>query len=470
MREPFNVRGVIEGFYGPPYTFEQRRDLFAFLAEAGLNTYMYGPKLDPFHRKEWRQPYPAEFLDHFAELVVVGGQVGVRFVFALSPGLNFDPAVNDTERVQEKLLSLFAVGVRDFCLLFDDVGRDSPGADPQVQVDLVNDALAFLRQRDERTTLCFISNLYAGTAEQLATDTSPLGTLYSTPSSTCYRAYARIAGEVPIMWTGPGVFSDRVTAVEARRLRDFCGRPVLLWDNYPVNDTVVAQELFLAPYRGREAGVGEVLEGVLLNPMLQPQASKIPLWTAGRFFASGQAYDPLEAWEEALMIVSGGKGVDALRTLAEQFQSHPLIGDTGESARLAEAVREFFATRSAAGGALLRKIFAAFAANEREMEETLGNAALLAELREPSQKLSLLGEAGLLALELLEERGRGTMVDIRRIDELLAAAKQIPWLVGGNTRMAPTLARLLGEREARQADVLGGFFDRVLRDLGARPV
>ena len=58
MEPSLPVRGVIEGFYGPPYTFDQRRDLFRFLAEADLNTYVYAPKLDPYHRDRWREPYP----------------------------------------------------------------------------------------------------------------------------------------------------------------------------------------------------------------------------------------------------------------------------------------------------------------------------------------------------------------------------------------------------------------------------
>src|SRR5262249_16174388 len=69
---PVGVGGGVEGFYGPPYSFAQRRGLFSFLARAGLNTYIYAPKLDPYHRDQWRTPYPPDFLAHFGDLAELG--------------------------------------------------------------------------------------------------------------------------------------------------------------------------------------------------------------------------------------------------------------------------------------------------------------------------------------------------------------------------------------------------------------
>jgi len=465
MEPSLAVRGVIEGFYGPPYTFDQRRDLFRFLADAGLNTYVYAPKLDPYHRDRWREPYPTELLEHFGELAQIGGAIGVRFVYALSPGQDFDPAAGDTARVERKLLSLFEVGVRDFCLLFDDIAANTASADPEVQVDLVAHTFTFLRQLDARTTLCFISNFYTGTAEQFATDASPFQALFPTPSSSYYRAYERIPGEVPIMWTGPAVFTDRLTGAQARAFQALAGRPVLVWDNYPVNDTVLANELFLGPYSGRDTTLGDSLQGVLLNPMLQPQATKIPLWTAASFFSSGRGYDPEAAWEEALEVASNGRGTDALRRLAQQFRSHPLIGDDRESAPLADAMEAFFSTGSGPSRTALGDLFAAYARNEEELETSLGNPGLLAELREPAHKLSLLGEAGTVALRLLDLERGGQGFDVAELESAVAVADEIPWRVGANTPIPPVLARLLGEHDARDADVFGDFFARVLEEL-----
>ncbi len=64
-----SVRGTVEGFYGPPWTHEQRLAHLEFSARVGLNAYVYAPKHDPLHRQLWREPYGAGQLRQFAELV-----------------------------------------------------------------------------------------------------------------------------------------------------------------------------------------------------------------------------------------------------------------------------------------------------------------------------------------------------------------------------------------------------------------
>ncbi len=45
------IRGVIEGFYGRPWTHQQRLSLIDFLADRGMNTFVYSPKDDPLVRR-----------------------------------------------------------------------------------------------------------------------------------------------------------------------------------------------------------------------------------------------------------------------------------------------------------------------------------------------------------------------------------------------------------------------------------
>ena len=54
----FHRRGIVEGFLGPLWSMAHRRRLLAFGAARGMNTYLYAPKDDPYHRKLWRRPYP----------------------------------------------------------------------------------------------------------------------------------------------------------------------------------------------------------------------------------------------------------------------------------------------------------------------------------------------------------------------------------------------------------------------------
>ena len=82
------LRGVIEGFYGTPWTEDARLDMISFCGRTGFNAYIYAPKDDPYHREKWREPYPATELQNLARLVAAAQQNGVRFIFAVSPGLD----------------------------------------------------------------------------------------------------------------------------------------------------------------------------------------------------------------------------------------------------------------------------------------------------------------------------------------------------------------------------------------------
>ncbi|MDE6146307.1 MAG: beta-N-acetylglucosaminidase domain-containing protein, partial [Muribaculaceae bacterium] len=53
------IRGVIEGFYGNPWSHEARISMFEFMGRHKMNEYTYGPKNDPYHRGSWATPYPA---------------------------------------------------------------------------------------------------------------------------------------------------------------------------------------------------------------------------------------------------------------------------------------------------------------------------------------------------------------------------------------------------------------------------
>ena len=154
------MNGMIESFYGPPYTFEARLDLLRFLPRAGLDAYLYAPKNDPYHRDRWREPYPPDWMAHFEELARTGRELGVRFVFALSPGAAFDPDAGDFAAVHGKLEAMFAVGVRDFCVLFDDLSPASRGR---------RSGAASADRRRERSPSCAGSTPTSGSASSRTT-------------------------------------------------------------------------------------------------------------------------------------------------------------------------------------------------------------------------------------------------------------------------------------------------------------
>ena len=130
--EPIPLRGVVEGFYGTPWKQADRMDIIKFCAEHGMNAYIYAPKDDPYHRDKWREPYPTGELNKLKRLALSARKQNVRFIFAISPGLDIHfggvAAYRDRDYMIKKLTALYDAGVRDFAIFFDDI-KDKSGKD-----------------------------------------------------------------------------------------------------------------------------------------------------------------------------------------------------------------------------------------------------------------------------------------------------------------------------------------------------
>lgn len=268
---PWAIRGLIEGFYGRPWSWDERAGVARHCAERGMTDYVYAPKDDPKHRERWREPYDAAELDGFAGLVADGA---VRVGFAISPGLSVDwRAADDRRALAAKVDQVVAVGVDLVCLALDDLPM-RPGAGP-----LHAELTAWLAGHLEgRADLLLVPTEYVGTGSTPYLDALAAG----------------VPAGVPIAWTGDAVVNDRVTAAQATaRAAALGGRPPLLWDNHPVNDGLMADRLHLGPLWGRDPALAGVCCGYLANPMVQPRASLLPLASAAAWL---RGEDPLAAW------------------------------------------------------------------------------------------------------------------------------------------------------------------------------
>jgi hyaluronoglucosaminidase len=305
---PVPLRGVIEGFYGPPWSFTDRLAVIEFLAERGMNAYVYAPKSDPKHRDHWREAYDVAETAEFRTLVEHATRQGTRFGFALSPGLDIDyRGARDHEALLRKLAPLLDAGVEWIVLALDDV-PNRPGLAPD-QVHLTAWLVDALRARQADIHLTLVPTEYVGTRP-----TSYLGDLA-----------AGLPPQVDVMWTGPTVCSPVVRAADARAWATaLAGRRPLLWDNYPVNDGTMERSLHLGPYRGREPELTDELDGVLCNPMLQPRASQVALATAADFLCGPESYEPAVSWSRAIAAV-GRSRAPALRATAAACADGPLL-------------------------------------------------------------------------------------------------------------------------------------------------
>ncbi len=249
--------GVIEGFYGPPWSWDARIEVCRFLTRFGANTYVYAPKSDPRHRDQWREPYEVDEIAGFERLVE---DCGLRVGYAISPGLSMDLASSDDRAsLIAKLESMRSIGIDWFCLALDDIPAGPDAArDQGALCAWIVDAIA-------PCELIFVPTDYTSTRPNAYLD----GLAASVPES------------VAIGWTGPTVVTDRITVDDARARADALGgRVPWLWDNYPVNDGIMTERLFMGSLRGRDPELRSALAGYLANPMIQARASQLPLASA----------------------------------------------------------------------------------------------------------------------------------------------------------------------------------------------
>ena len=303
------IRGVVEGFYGRPWTHETRLDLLAFCGREGFNTWVHAPKDDPYHRERWRDPYPDEELDRFAELVRAADAHSIAFVYAIAPGLSICYSDGrELETLVAKCEQLVSAGVRFFHLLFDDIEHDlhcpsdherygrevRPSA--AAQADLCNRFQKALTQ-DRPLVVCPMG--YAGVERTPYRDT--LGRL--------------LDAAAVVYWTGPQVVSDTITRTDLDAAAEAFAHEVLLWDNYPANDTE-ASSLHLGPLQGRDPQLWDGrLAGMVSLPMVQAVPSKLALVTIADFGRDPDGYDPVTSYERALHDY-GAEVVAALRATA----------------------------------------------------------------------------------------------------------------------------------------------------------
>ena len=291
----FPIRGVIEGFYGRLWSWEERRRVVEVIGEAGFNAFAYAPKEERLQNAGWRTPYPPSHLDRLRELADACQAAGVELWAGLRPvGISYADDV-DLGRVIAKLGVYLDLGADRLLLLADDIPArlDEQAGD---RFGELADAHAWL-----------VGEVLRG----LATDPSTLAfvpTDYHGPGSPYLHSLgAAIPTGVDLCWTGAAVFVPSVTAAEAESIGDVLRRPALIWDNYPVNDEHDRHDLRIGPVRGRGADLVGRVRGFLANAALEPELGLIPLLTWGAYLADPECYDPEAAWQRALLRVAGNE-------------------------------------------------------------------------------------------------------------------------------------------------------------------
>ena len=305
--------GIIEGFFGRPYSWTERADMVRALAPHGYGFYLYAPKADGYLRRRWREPYPDAELEALANFAGTCRDAGVRFGVGLSPYelfRGFDHAAKDA--LSAKLAQLDSLGLADLGVFFDDMKGDLPELAAR-QVEIVHWIAA--RASAGRVIAC----------PSYYTDDPVLDRVFGQRPADYLEDLGRgLDPGIRLMWTGEEVCSREFSPGHLARVTEQMRRKPFLWDNYPVNDGPrMSQHLHLRAFTGRPATIADHISGHAVNPASQAVLSRIPALTLAESYAKGEDYQYAAAFRRAADAVLGSDLADAVeRTLL-------LLEDTG---------------------------------------------------------------------------------------------------------------------------------------------
>jgi hyaluronoglucosaminidase len=289
--------GIIEGFFGRPYSWDERGDMVRALAPAGYGFYLYAPKADAHLRRRWREPYPEPTLEALAGFAGTCRGAGVRFGVGLSPYelfLGFDTAAKAA--LAAKLDQLASLGLDDLGVFFDDMRGDLPDLAAR-QAEIVH----WIAERAGEARLIVCPTYY--------TDDPVLDRVFGQrPEGYLAELGRALDPAIELMWTGEEVCSREYSPGHLARVAEQMGRRPFLWDNYPVNDGPrMSRHLHLRAFTGRPAAIGPGLAAHGINTASQPVLSRIPALSLAESYRDGEAYEYGAAFRRAARQVLGAE-------------------------------------------------------------------------------------------------------------------------------------------------------------------
>lgn len=326
-------RGIIEGYYGVPYSAEVTKDLFRFMARYKMNTYMYGAKSDSYHSRYWAEPYPVEITEHqkkigyltqdmMKDIAETATANKVNFIWAIHPGKAFaDPDNKEViDKIMEKFLCMYNLGVREFGVFVDDVGV--PSEDNIMALCAEN--LTKLQNRiDEKW------NRPGAAPEDMVNPLHYVPQLYAyswVPEERAQKFFESLSStpkKVNIYITGCNVWSVPNNQ-DLETVEKWLGRKVSWWWNYPCNDQDMTKIFTSDTYTNFRdethilnlSRLEENLKGantVIINPMQQGELSKIPLFGVACYTWNNSDFNNDKNWIAATDAVLGPLASDFRR-------------------------------------------------------------------------------------------------------------------------------------------------------------
>ncbi|SFT20649.1 protein O-GlcNAcase [Paenibacillus sp. BC26] len=331
----FAMRGIIEGFYGKPWEAEEQQAMLRFISASGMNTYFYGPKDDSYHRAKWRDEYDAASYARLKLLFEEANRLYLDFYYCIGPGLSMRySSGEDRAALIAKLKQIHGLGVRKFGLLFDDIpGELQHAEDRNVYEDLVaahiqvtQQVYAELKAYDPAIQLVVCPTQYHGKGNEYYV--SKLG--------------QNLDPGIDMFWTGRYICSREITLLEAAAFVQSTHHKPLYWDNYPVNDVEMKNEMHIGPYRERDPHLYRFTRGVIANCMEYAESSKFAIATVADYLWNPIGYEPESSWKRAVLRIVGERDYKPFLAFADNVLYSCLY--LRNAPKLNEAIEQFLFT------------------------------------------------------------------------------------------------------------------------------
>jgi hyaluronoglucosaminidase len=300
----FQRRGIVEGFYGTPWSQAERLSTLDWMAAHKLDFYMYGPKDDAYLRTQWAAPFPTAYRTMLRQLVQRAAADHVTLNVVLSPGLSAC-YTSDTDRSAAigKLESAYALGVRSFTLAFDDIPLDRGPCPEDAALGSGDAAVATAQAGFVNAVTAALQTAHPGLAPPYV-----VPTVYSGVQATPYTdaLAAALDPSIPVQWTGRYGTSVAISGGDASAAAAMYRRPVTLWDNYFVTD-YAPQYLALGALDRHDASLPGLLKGIVADPMQYPEASRLGLFTLADYAWNSPGYQLTSSWNASIKEFAGGR-------------------------------------------------------------------------------------------------------------------------------------------------------------------
>jgi hyaluronoglucosaminidase len=274
--------GIIEGFFGRSWSWQDRKIYAGFLKQHHYQFYIYAPKSDPHLRRQWQEDWPSDSKNKLLELRHHYKNAGILFGIGLSPfEIYLTDSATQQQQLSRRIREINQLNPDILCILFDDMRGDIANL-AQLQIDIAHQAAA----ESTAKKIIFCPTYYS-------VDPVLEKVFGNRPENYWQTFAANLDSNIDIFWTGEKVCSSSYSATHLAEVTQLLGRKPFLWDNYPVNDGAIKSKLLhLRAFNQAHSQLNGKLAGHAVNPMNQPYLSQLALASLPFAYQQENNYHP----------------------------------------------------------------------------------------------------------------------------------------------------------------------------------